>query len=63
MTAEQARAAVKELGEFVMAHPFANCVVLTFVKYDAGARSGKFHSYKYLTLPVSVYDEIKHELK
>lgn len=62
MNTEQARAAIRELGEFVMANPGPDCTVLTFVNYEPGARTGKFHSYKYLSLSPAVYEEIKDDL-
>lgn len=66
MNAEQARAALKELGEF--SHVTTNTldlasVTLHFVKYEPGARSGKFHHYESITLPREIFNKLQHELK
>lgn len=64
MNADEARTVIKTLGEFVEARYRGDgLMMLTFVKYDTSARSGKFHQYKHLSVPVVAYEEIKHELK
>lgn len=65
MNAADARTAIKSLGEFVEAKPHTDpgFVLLTFVRYEPGARGGKFHRYKYLTLSIETFQEIASELR
>lgn len=62
-TIEAARAALPDLGEYSPPEIPAqdDRVHLRFVHYEAGARDGKFHKYKYLSVPTAVFQQMQSE--